>query len=261
VDRCRIRFPSRFVLTELSPCFIPCSGHVQCFTCLTCKTRLSSTTLTEKDGELYCQTCYAKQFGPKGYGIGSQSLTFTGISVAGPASGASASPPAVAPRPAAAASPPAAAVAASPTGKFCTSCGTGGQTGRFCGSCGKPVGGAVPSASPPAPVAAAPAPASSPVPNPSPVSSPPVKRPGSFVAAPSQKCGACNQTVYEAEKVAGGGRVWHSACFRCASCRTGLSSSTLNDKDGKIYCNACYGKLFGPKGFGFAGGAAGLMSQ
>lgn len=56
--------------------------------------------------------------------------------------------------------------------------------------------------------------------------------------------------------VAGGGKVWHSACFRCQVCRTGLSSTTLNDKDGGIYCGACYGKQFGPKGFGFAGGSA-----
>ncbi len=37
--------------------------HTECFSCLTCKTRLSSTTLTEKEGEIYCTTCYSKQFG------------------------------------------------------------------------------------------------------------------------------------------------------------------------------------------------------
>uniref|UniRef100_A0A2I2ZQQ3 Cysteine and glycine rich protein 1 n=1 Tax=Gorilla gorilla gorilla TaxID=9595 RepID=A0A2I2ZQQ3_GORGO len=31
---------------------------------------LESTTLTEKEGEIYCKGCYAKNFGPKGFGYG-----------------------------------------------------------------------------------------------------------------------------------------------------------------------------------------------
>jgi hypothetical protein len=196
-------------------------------------------------------SCYAKQFGPKGFGIGSQSLTYTGVSVSDSSAGAKS---------------PAASSGSSTGGaaKFCTNCGTGGQTGKFCGSCGKPVGGAAVSSSSPSPPAPAAAAAAS-----SPVSqgafSPNrggIQRPGQVsVSTTSTKCGACNTTVYEAEKVVGGGRVWHQACFRCSSCRAGLSSTNLNDKDGKVYCTACYGKNFGPKGFGFAGGAAGLMSS
>jgi formylmethanofuran dehydrogenase subunit E len=77
---------------------------------------------------------------------------------------------------------------------------------------------------------------------------PGIQRPASVVMpASGNKCGACGTTVYEAERVQGGGRSWHSACFRCASCRAGLNSTNLNDKDGKIYCNACYAKNYGPK--------------
>ncbi len=35
-----------------------------------CNKRLESNTLTEHQGELHCRSCYAKHFGPKGYGNG-----------------------------------------------------------------------------------------------------------------------------------------------------------------------------------------------
>ncbi|KAG5830601.1 hypothetical protein ANANG_G00312420 [Anguilla anguilla] len=44
--------------------------HQNCFNCANCGKRLESTTLTEKDGEIYCKGCYAKNFGPKGFGYG-----------------------------------------------------------------------------------------------------------------------------------------------------------------------------------------------
>ncbi|XP_057686123.1 cysteine and glycine-rich protein 1a [Corythoichthys intestinalis] len=42
-----------------------------CFRCASCGKGLESTTLADKDGEIYCKGCYAKSFGPKGYGYGS----------------------------------------------------------------------------------------------------------------------------------------------------------------------------------------------
>ena len=39
-------------------------------------------------------------------------------------------------------------------------------------------------------------------------------------------------------QVVGGGRVFHSQCFRCTGCKSGLNSTNINDKDGKIYCNS-----------------------
>lgn len=51
--------------------------HKQCFTCHSCKKRMDSTTVTEREDEIYCKSCYGKQFGPKGigFGIGAGSLT------------------------------------------------------------------------------------------------------------------------------------------------------------------------------------------
>lgn len=72
------------------------------------------------------------------------------------------------------------------------------------------------------------------------------------------QCPRCNKAVYLAEKVIGAGRSYHKACFKCTSCFKGLDSTTLCQRDEDIYCKACYGRLFGPKGYGFAGGASGL---
>nr|XP_028591602.1 cysteine and glycine-rich protein 1 [Podarcis muralis] len=46
------------------------SWHKACFRCAKCGKSLESTTLADKDGEIYCKGCYAKNFGPKGFGFG-----------------------------------------------------------------------------------------------------------------------------------------------------------------------------------------------
>ncbi|XP_061415836.1 cysteine and glycine-rich protein 2 [Lethenteron reissneri] len=74
----------------------------------------------------------------------------------------------------------------------------------------------------------------------------------------AEKCSRCDKSVYAAERVIGGGKPWHKQCFRCAKCGKGLESTTVTDKDGEIYCKACYAKNFGPKGFGFGQGAGAL---
>lgn len=77
----------------------------------------------------------------------------------------------------------------------------------------------------------------------------------------SDKCPRCGKSVYAAEKVIGAGSSWHKiGCFTCASCRKGLESTTLTDKDGEIYCKGCYAKNFGPKGYGYGGGAGALKN-
>ncbi|KAH1171961.1 hypothetical protein KIL84_007579 [Mauremys mutica] len=44
--------------------------HKTCFRCAFCGKSLESTNVTDKDGEIYCKVCYAKNFGPKGIGFG-----------------------------------------------------------------------------------------------------------------------------------------------------------------------------------------------
>lgn len=46
--------------------------------------------------------------------------------------------------------------------------------------------------------------------------------------------------------------MWHKKCFNCAECHRPLDSVLACDgPDKEVHCRACYGKLFGPKGFGF----------
>jgi len=70
------------------------------------------------------------------------------------------------------------------------------------------------------------------------------------------KCPRCTKEVYSAEEVMAAGSKWHQGCFKCKECNASLNSSTLRDKDKEIYCEACYGKLFGAKGFRPGSGGA-----
>lgn len=49
--------------------------------------------------------------------------------------------------------------------------------------------------------------------------------------------------------------------FLSGNCNRLLNSGSVVDHDGDAYCKACYGQLFGPKGYGFAGGSAGLSAN
>lgn len=44
--------------------------HKMCLKCCQCGKRLDSTNMVDRDFDLYCRGCYAKSFGPKGYGYG-----------------------------------------------------------------------------------------------------------------------------------------------------------------------------------------------
>ncbi len=41
-------------------------------------------------------------------------------------------------------------------------------------------------------------------------------------------------------------------------CRKNLDSTTVAVHQDEIYCKSCYGKKYGPKGYGFGGGAGTL---
>ena len=44
-------------------------------------------------------------------------------------------------------------------------------------------------------------------------------------------------------------------------CNKMLDSTTCAEHDGKVYCKNCHGKKFGPKGYGFGGGAGALSTE
>jgi hypothetical protein len=51
--------------------------HKLCFKCNSCCRLLETNILTEHHGDLFCKSCYAKNFGPKGYGYGSGAGTLS----------------------------------------------------------------------------------------------------------------------------------------------------------------------------------------
>ena len=56
-------------------------------------------------------------------------------------------------------------------------------------------------------------------------------------------------------------QTYHKKCFSCNSCKRPLDSVLACDAPDKdIYCRGCYGKKFGAKGYGFAGGSGFLQS-
>ena len=93
-------------------------------------------------------------------------------------------------------------------------------------------------------------------------SSPPVKYVPkvvkmSFESTP--KCTACSKSVYKMEEVIAVGRVWHKTCFTCGGsctlthkqgCKRVLARDGYLDHENEPYCNACYSRLFKPKGYG-----------
>uniref|UniRef100_A0AC35U727 LIM zinc-binding domain-containing protein n=1 Tax=Rhabditophanes sp. KR3021 TaxID=114890 RepID=A0AC35U727_9BILA len=71
----------------------------------------------------------------------------------------------------------------------------------------------------------------------------------------TKHCKRCQQKVYEAEKVSTAGSCWHKRCFRCNSCEKSLQMGQLSERNNEIFCNPCYARDFGPKGYGHGVGA------
>ena len=46
-----------------------------------------------------------------------------------------------------------------------------------------------------------------------------------------------------------------------AKCNKSLDSTNANNHEDEVYCTMCHRREFGPKGYGFAGGAAGLSTD
>ena len=43
--------------------------------------------------------------------------------------------------------------------------------------------------------------------------------------------------------------------FSKGLCKKMLESTTVAEHEGQVFCKQCYGRKFGPKGYGFGGGA------
>lgn len=74
----------------------------------------------------------------------------------------------------------------------------------------------------------------------------------------SNICLKCNRPVYAAEELLAGGNKWHKICFKCNLCNKRLDSVNVNAHENALYCKQCYARKFGPKGYGFGGGAGAL---
>lgn len=79
----------------------------------------------------------------------------------------------------------------------------------------------------------------------------------SFESTP--KCTICSKSVYKMEEVIAVGRIWHKTCFTCGGsstlahkqgCKRVLARDGYLDHENEPYCNACYSRLFKPKGYG-----------
>merc|ERR1711894_104598 len=71
-------------------------------------------------------------------------------------------------------------------------------------------------------------------------------------------CARCTKQVYFAEEKKSLGKSWHKMCFSCSACKKMLESGSEKEHDNEVYCNTCHRKNFGPKGYGFGGGAGAL---
>jgi len=81
-------------------------------------------------------------------------------------------------------------------------------------------------------------------------------------AAPGQGCPRCGGVVFAAEQCLSKGREWHRKCFKCKDCTKTLDSIIACDgPDKDIYCKTCYGKKWGPHGYGFACGSGFLQTD
>ncbi|KAL1544326.1 LIM domain-containing protein wlim1 [Salvia divinorum] len=63
-------------------------------------------------------------------------------------------------------------------------------------------------------------------------------------AGTTQKCTACQKTVYLVDRLAADHRVFHKACFRCHHCKGTLKLGNYNSFEGVLYCRHHYDQLF-----------------
>ncbi|KAI8554613.1 hypothetical protein RHMOL_Rhmol05G0111600 [Rhododendron molle] len=60
----------------------------------------------------------------------------------------------------------------------------------------------------------------------------------------TQKCKACDKTVYLVDRLAADNRIYHKACFRCHHCSSTLKLGNFNSFEGVLYCRPHFDQLF-----------------
>ncbi|XP_073010654.1 LIM domain-containing protein WLIM1-like [Typha latifolia] len=60
----------------------------------------------------------------------------------------------------------------------------------------------------------------------------------------TQKCKACEKTVYVMDQLTADNKVYHKACFRCRHCKATLQFSNYSSIEGVLYCKPHYDQLF-----------------
>lgn len=173
------------------------SYHKLCMACSSCKKLLDAGSLAEHDGDVFCNNCHRKNFGPKGYGFGGGAGTLS----MDDGKGYTTNHNEVDHKAKAYIAPKKQPLVQSNTNKVTET--NGG------------------------------------------VAKPRPKWGGADI------CPRCDKAVFIAELMRGAGKAWHKTCFACKLCNKRVDSSILCEKEGEIYCKSCYGKHFGPKGFGF----------
>ncbi|KAK4486098.1 hypothetical protein RD792_008766, partial [Penstemon davidsonii] len=63
-------------------------------------------------------------------------------------------------------------------------------------------------------------------------------------AGTTQKCKACEKTVYLVDQLTADNKVYHKACFRCHHCKGTLKLSNYNSYEGVLYCKPHFDQLF-----------------
>ncbi|CAH2008449.1 unnamed protein product [Acanthoscelides obtectus] len=76
-----------------------------------------------------------------------------------------------------------------------------------------------------------------------------------FKPADNPKCPKCGKSVYAAEERVAGGYKFHKSCFKCGMCGKMLDSTNVTEHEAELFCKNCHARKYGPKGYGFGGGA------
>ncbi|KAI3943787.1 hypothetical protein MKW98_004292, partial [Papaver atlanticum] len=63
-------------------------------------------------------------------------------------------------------------------------------------------------------------------------------------AGTTQKCTACDKTVYLVDKLAANNCIYHKACFRCHHCKGTLKLGNFNSFEGVLYCRPHFDQTF-----------------